>query len=45
MNANDLHNTRPQPDEFASFDVWLLSRILIGSSAVMTLATFIYILG
>ena len=45
MNASDLHTPRQESRDITSFDVWLLSRILIGSSAVLTLATFNLILG
>ena len=44
MNASDLHSVRREPKDITTFDMWLLTRILIGSSAVMTLAVFNYIL-
>ena len=44
MNASDLFGDRPEVREDVGMDVWVLTRLLIGSAAVMTFVTFSYIL-
>jgi hypothetical protein len=43
MNASDLHIPRPTVRDDIGLDVWVLSRMLIGSAAVLTFVTFSYI--
>jgi hypothetical protein len=44
MNASDLNLPTQNTRDNIGFDVWVLTRILIGSAAVMTFVTFSYIL-
>jgi hypothetical protein len=44
MNATDLHLPRASSQDDVGLDVWVLSRLLIGSAALLTFVTFSFIL-